>query len=775
MLRPRKIFQLFIRALPGMLIGGGLLWPLLATLGLGEETLHGLFFVLLTALMIFLPEAAESLPVRFLLRLLLFVLLAASGGFARNLFAFLQAAARSSRPAAAALFYADALVPLCAVVMSLFGFLLSAGDAAYALPLVVGACVMIWFAGAPVSLVHYVPAALSMPLLLALNHRDDSPAAPAVSPARLRRALPAALLVVVLAALLSPAYRTAYEPLRQKANEIKQWINDTFFFTDSRDAFSLRMEGWQPMGDDGLGGVPRVPDVPVMEVKGAGKTYLRGAIRDTYNGRAWYDTLSDRRFGFFSLRYQSMRDELLNAALPESGRFDEKSVDITILRPSTTTLFLPQRLRKLTPGARMVPYFNQSGEVFITRNLEAGDSYQARYEAYGADEKTRALARRLYRDNDPGYSDALKQYAALPPHLLPDGVVARLAQKITAGADTPYEKALRIKNYLQQHYAYTLDVPETPEQVDFAAHFLFEAKRGYCTYFATAMTVLARSAGLPARYIEGFVADLPQSGGSAVLTAQNAHAWTEIYVPALGWVTFDATAPSQDGSGESDGESGDSPENSPPPGAPESDPTPSPEPPQTTPSPEPSSDPAPSDEPEASDTPRPFPEEDGAAPRRAFLSILLWLLLAALAAARVYFTLPKTAARRAGQATARLVVWWRAYHEAQAARGFPQADSETMCGYAARVAPENRELSALAAALSAARYGKKQAAAAAAPQAMEKQYKALLQNMTVFQKALLFLRRLPPKKREIRQIKQKIAGLFKKAAIKKAVKSIEKE
>ena len=83
--------------------------------------------------------------------------------------------------------------------------------------------------------------------------------------------------------------------------------------------------------------------------------------------------------------------------------------------------------------------------------------------------------------------------------------------------------------------------PAASLKKDFAAHFLFEVMEGYCTYFATAMTVLARSNNLPARYVEGFLAD-PQGQGSITLNGTNAHAWTEIYFPELGWVVFDATA-----------------------------------------------------------------------------------------------------------------------------------------------------------------------------------------------------------------------------------------
>lgn len=63
---------------------------------------------------------------------------------------------------------------------------------------------------------------------------------------------------------------------------------------------------------------------------------------------------------------------------------------------------------------------------------------------------------------------------------------------------------------------------------DFALWFLQEADRGYCVHFATAAVVLLRSAGIPARYVTGFLADV-EAGKPTVLTSENAHAWAEYY------------------------------------------------------------------------------------------------------------------------------------------------------------------------------------------------------------------------------------------------------
>lgn len=91
--------------------------------------------------------------------------------------------------------------------------------------------------------------------------------------------------------------------------------------------------------------------------------------------------------------------------------------------------------------------------------------------------------------------------------------------------------------------------------VDFVSSFLLDTRKGYCTYFATAMTVMCRISGIPARYVEGFVAD-PDMNGRAWVTGKQGHAWTEVYLAGFGWLTFDSTP--QDAIGSNAGFSGNS-------------------------------------------------------------------------------------------------------------------------------------------------------------------------------------------------------------------------
>jgi hypothetical protein len=129
--------------------------------------------------------------------------------------------------------------------------------------------------------------------------------------------------------------------------------------------------------------------------------------------------------------------------------------------------------------------------------------------------------------------------------------MVRPAEKQKASIESNYRRAHRLAYFVQNRAQYTLRPPVTPRNRDATDYFLFESRRGYCTYFASALTVLCRAAGIPARIVSGFTGDWevdPQTKLAAVtLIEANAHAWTEVWVDGWGWVTLDATPPDDRG------------------------------------------------------------------------------------------------------------------------------------------------------------------------------------------------------------------------------------
>lgn len=137
-------------------------------------------------------------------------------------------------------------------------------------------------------------------------------------------------------------------------------------------------------------------------------------------------------------------------------------------------------------------------------------------------------------------AEVLAQHLQLPDNL--DPRLEAYAREITAGAATPYDAAVAIERELRQ-IPYSLDVPAPPKGRELVSWFLFDLKKGYCDYYASAMVVLARLNGIPARLAIGYATgDYDAQAGQYVVTELSAHSWPELYFPDVGWVPFEPTA-----------------------------------------------------------------------------------------------------------------------------------------------------------------------------------------------------------------------------------------
>ena len=521
----------------------------------------------------------------------------------------------------------------------------------------------------------FLPALAALLLLLMTERFPETP---------LPHLLPFAALLVALAFLLA-GNGTGQNALRQKADELRQAVLDRLFFTEPRDVFSLRRDGYYPQGQDQLGGKPNPKDDPVMIVSTPRNTYLRGVILNDYTGRKWQNTTGARRYLRQSARLADMREALFDEKLPppsvRNALCEPATVSVRMLSESASTLFVPQRVRELFPGGDLVPYFSNSSELFITRNLKPDDSYTVSAPLFQAgDPGLGTLIEVCSTLEDSAYSDIVDTYTILPNHL--EEPVYAIAVEVSSAKASPYEKALALQSWLARNCRYTLDVEPQSANDDFVTHFLLDTREGYCTHFASAMTVLCRMIGLPARYIEGYLAE-PDEDGNALVTGLSAHAWTEVYFSGFGWLTFDAT-PRRSGNNNSDNSNNTGSDDTP--SVPPADNTPEPTP---EPTPDPSQDPG-QDPPQ--DSPEPPPEspepesspQDTASGSSAWFWILLILLIAA-AALRIWLTSPVTRAKRAGSEMERFDIWTQEISDLLSAENLARRKGETPMAFGRRI------------------------------------------------------------------------------------------
>lgn len=112
--------------------------------------------------------------------------------------------------------------------------------------------------------------------------------------------------------------------------------------------------------------------------------------------------------------------------------------------------------------------------------------------------------------------------------------------------DSILAKANIIENYLKTHYRYSLRVPYVHGKDPILA-FLLEHKTGYCEYFASAMALLLKSLGVETRIVLGYCGrEYNEIGDYYVIRNMDAHTWVEVYIPRMGWVSFDPTPLSDD-------------------------------------------------------------------------------------------------------------------------------------------------------------------------------------------------------------------------------------
>jgi transglutaminase-like putative cysteine protease len=119
-----------------------------------------------------------------------------------------------------------------------------------------------------------------------------------------------------------------------------------------------------------------------------------------------------------------------------------------------------------------------------------------------------------------------------------DPRIAALSRRLTAGKD-PVDAAIAVERWLSTSLTYSRELPGA--QGDPIAHFLFVSKRGHCELFSSAMVILLRLAGIPARNVTGYYGGTPTGAGYWAVRAGDAHSWVEVYVPGAGFVPFDPT------------------------------------------------------------------------------------------------------------------------------------------------------------------------------------------------------------------------------------------
>ncbi|MCG7286065.1 DUF3488 and transglutaminase-like domain-containing protein [Cellulomonas sp. ACRRI] len=231
-------------------------------------------------------------------------------------------------------------------------------------------------------------------------------------------------------------------------------------------------------------------------------------------------------------------DRSLIGAAPEASRGTLTDVDVSIgaLReqrlPVTT---FPRTVQIDGPWT----YDAARDEVVSRDRTEAGGRYHMVVEVPD-------LSPDVLRTSSGDVPEEVQGYLDVPDTEHADDLRA-LAAELTADATTPYDQALALQTYFRDGTQFRYDTSIDPGESDDAVWDFLQSRRGYCVQFATSMTVLARTLGIPARLGVGFLPGELGTDRSYRVTGADAHAWPELYFPGTGWVRFEPTPAVQTG------------------------------------------------------------------------------------------------------------------------------------------------------------------------------------------------------------------------------------
>jgi len=282
----------------------------------------------------------------------------------------------------------------------------------------------------------------------------------------------------------------------------------------------------------------------LFAASGKGVLLLKGETFADYSGSGWYATEDGGCYRFGSALWKTRQREAVGAlattdmsATADNYPFETVSATVTLLY-DTPHLFVPTPLYTIDNDIDVC--FDDYGNLFPRSPLKAGTRYTVtapRLISYGTE------AQAYFAEQAAGAEDNLtvaSLYGEKPGDCT--NYVSTIVGEITEGygENDEFAKAAAIRQYLLDNCRYTYAAPQMTAGYTDITEFFLKTNSGHSQHFATAMVIMARHAGIPARYVEGY--RLISDGGTVTATGKNAGAWAELWFNGVGWVAFDLDA-----------------------------------------------------------------------------------------------------------------------------------------------------------------------------------------------------------------------------------------
>jgi len=267
---------------------------------------------------------------------------------------------------------------------------------------------------------------------------------------------------------------------------------------------------------------------PVMRISGREPAYWRAATLDRYTGRVVANS------NLTSLRLDRSQPIEGHMQTSEGRKFVEYGV--TLLAPSSSVIYAPDT--PMTVSIPSIYEYRAAPTDFALLRPVTPIREQQRYSVLTSVSTASVSELRQAGTIFPQW--VRNNYLQLPP-TVPQRVSDE-AWRVVGDASNMYDASSNVEQYLRG-FTYSTRVPVPPADRDWVSFLLFESKVGYCDYYATAMMVMLRSVGIPARVASGYVSgEWDPSTQSYMVSEKHAHTWTEVYFPGYGWITFEPSA-----------------------------------------------------------------------------------------------------------------------------------------------------------------------------------------------------------------------------------------
>ena len=278
----------------------------------------------------------------------------------------------------------------------------------------------------------------------------------------------------------------------------------------------------------------------------AAPQYLEGFTFDHFDGHTWVSSLPG-----------GQQDFPAGSPLPGAQGLDNSGTNYMLATTDVTIVYPPVDAQQYIFAPAQPATFTVATSVYLDgmasdwrqqRPLTAGEHYRATSHIPTATAQDlsaiplpSAGQDQALWSNDRNNNMLVTYYLQTPDDL--SSQVAATARQWTRSATNTYTAVKMLEAHLNDatQFTYSLDNPPVPDNID-AVTWLLQTHRGYCTYYATAMTMMARLLGIPARIANGFSYGQFDSHRKVwIVDGTDAHSWVQIYFPGYGWINFDPT------------------------------------------------------------------------------------------------------------------------------------------------------------------------------------------------------------------------------------------